>query len=140
MGISKKTGKSSLAGFTLLEVMITAVVLALGATLIHQSFFIAVDSFNYYSTLLKVTPWMDEKIWQAQNDLKHSGAAAAIPAGGLLEVNNKIINWGLTHNSLDSSLDQKDSLYQVDLVLFWPQGPRQAKLSRSAYAIHSEKE
>lgn len=132
--------KRSLKAFTLLEVMITAVVLALGATLIHQSFFIAVDSFNYYSTLLKVTPWMGEKIWQAQNELKHSGQAAMASGGGALEINNKSINWGLTYNSLGSSADQKDSLYQVDLVLFWPQSGRQVKLSRSAYAIHSEKE
>ena len=127
-------------GFTLLEVMITTVVLALGATLIHQSFFIAVDSFNYYSTLLKVTPWMDEKIWQAQNDLKYSGPAGNISGAGSLEVNNKSINWSLDYSSLGSSADEKANLYQVGLVLSWPQGSRQAKLSRSAYAIHSEKE
>ena len=133
--LGKKAQKRFLKGFTLLEVMITAAVLALGASLIYQSFFIAVDSSNYYSTLLKITPWMDEKIWQAQNNLKHSGSGAAIPAGGLLEVNNKSINWNLTYNSLD----QAGSLYQVDLALSWPQSGRQAKLSRSAYAIHLEK-
>ena len=131
----KKVGKIFPKGFTLLEVMITAAVLALGATLIYQSFFIAVDSFNYYSTLLKITPWMDEKIWQAQNDLKHLGSGAAVPAGGQLEVNNKSINWGLTYNPVG----QMDRLYQIDLVVFWPQGLRQVKLSRSAYAIQPEK-
>ena len=127
--------RRSLRGFTLLEVLITVAVLALGATLIYQSFFIAVDSYNYYSTFLKISPWMDEKIWQAQNDLRHLGAASAISTGGELEVNNKNINWSLVYNSLD----QADRLYQIDLVLFWPQGSRQAKLSRSAYAIHAEK-
>jgi prepilin-type N-terminal cleavage/methylation domain-containing protein len=131
----KKTQQGFRKGFTLLEVMITAAVLALGATLIYQSFFIAVDSFNYYSTILKVTPWMDEKIWQAQNDLKHLGAAAATPAGGQLEVNSKSINWGLAYHSLD----QTNGLYAVDLAASWPQGVRQVKLSRSAYAIHPEK-
>ncbi|MFH0918329.1 MAG: prepilin-type N-terminal cleavage/methylation domain-containing protein [Candidatus Omnitrophota bacterium] len=127
--------KKSSRGFSLLEVMITATVLALGSSLIYQSFFIAVDSFNYYSTLLKITPWMDEKIWQAQNELRHLGPAASIPAGGELLVNNKSINWSLAQRSLD----QTDTLYQIDLVAFWPQGPRQAKLSRSAYALHAEK-
>lgn len=138
LGIGNKNKKSPKA-FTLLEVMITTAVLALGATLIHQSFFIAADSFNYYSTLLKITPWMDEKIWQAQNELRHVGPGATIPAGGELLVNNKSINWSLAFNSLDNSLDQKDSLYEVDLVASWPQGSRQAKLSRSAYAIHVKK-
>ena len=133
--MSKIGNKRLRRGFTLLEVMITAAVLALGATLIYQSFFIAVDSFNYYSTLLKISPWMDEKIWQAQNELKHLGSAAVIPAGGQVEVNNKSINWNLAYHSLD----QINTLHAVDLVLFWPQGARQVKLSRSAYAIHPEK-
>ena len=133
--VRKKAGKKIPKGFTLLEVMITTAVLALGATLIYQSFFIAVDSFNYYSTLLKITPWMDEKIWQAQNDLRHLGSITAISTGGQLDINNKNINWSLAYNSVD----QTDSLYQVDLMLFWPQGARLVKLSRSAYAIHSER-
>ena len=115
--------------------MITAAVLALGATLIYQSFFIAVNSLSYYSTLLKTTPWMDEKIWQAQNDLKHSGTKVAIPVWGQLEINNKSMNWGLTYNALD----QTDNLYQVDLELSWSQGSRKVKLSRSTYALHLEK-
>ncbi len=135
MFVRKKAKKKSLKGFTLLEVMITAAVLALGATLIYQSFFIAVDSFNYYSTLLKITPWMDEKIWQAQNDLRHLGSSTSISTGGQLDINNKNINWSLAYNSVD----QTDSLYAVDLMLFWPQGARLVKLSRSAYAIHLEK-
>jgi prepilin-type N-terminal cleavage/methylation domain-containing protein len=128
--------KKSLRGFTLLEVMITTAVLALGATLIYQSFFIAVDSFNYYSTLLKITPWMNERIWQAQDDFKHFGLAATASAGGgKLEVNNKNINWSLAYNSVD----QLDNFSQIDLILFWQQGQRQVKLSRSAYAMHLEK-
>jgi prepilin-type N-terminal cleavage/methylation domain-containing protein len=132
---NKRLGKKSPQGFTLLEVMITTAVLALGATLIYQSFFIAVDSFNYYSTLLKVTPWMDEKIWQAQNEIRHRGTGAGLSAGGQLEVNNKNIAWSLSYNSVD----QAESLYQANLVLFWPQGLRQVKLFRSAYAIYSKK-
>jgi len=123
-----------LRGFTLLEVMITTAVLALGATLIYQSFFIAVDSFNYYSTLLKISPWMDEKIWQAQNDLRHSGALLDL-SSGRLELNNKEVEWNLDYRFLD----QAGSLYQVDLVASWPQNARKVRLSRSAYAIHPKK-
>jgi len=131
----RKAKSRFLKGFTLLEVMITTAVLALGAALIYQSFFIAVESFNYYSTLLKVTPWMDEKIWQAQNELKLLGSGAAISSGGQVNINNKDISWGLTYNGLD----QSGTFYNVDLVASWPQGIRQAKLSRSVYAIYTKK-
>jgi prepilin-type N-terminal cleavage/methylation domain-containing protein len=121
-------------GFTLLEVMITAAVLALGSALIYQSYFIAIDSFSYYSTLLKITPWMDEKIWQAQTELKHAGVLALAPTGQL-EINNKDIYWSLAY----SPLDKTGELYVVDLAAFWQQGARRVKLSRSAYAIYTKK-
>jgi len=127
--------RSKKKGFTLLEVMIATAVLALGATLIYQSFFIAVNSFNYYSTLLKVSPWMNETIWQAQNRLRHLGSGATLSSGGLLNINNKDLNWSLSYNSLD----QTDSFYRVNLTVVWPQGTRQVKLSRSAYAIYTKK-
>ncbi|MCX5694077.1 MAG: prepilin-type N-terminal cleavage/methylation domain-containing protein [Candidatus Omnitrophica bacterium] len=131
----KKSGRDPQKGFTLLEVMITAAVLALGATLIYQSFFIAIDSFNYYSTSLKITPWMDEKIWQAQNELKHSGSLGVMTTSGQAEINNKSVDWSLGYNSVGSS----DNLFKVDLMLSWSQGLRQIKLSRSTYAIYSVK-
>ncbi len=131
---NKASIKSPVRGFSLLEVMIAAAVLALGATLIYQSFFTAVDSFNYYSALLKITPWMDEQIWQAQNELSRPGSGANLPSGGRLEINNKVVDWSLTYHALDQSMN----LYQIDLALFWPQGARQVKLSRSAYAIHTQ--
>ncbi len=78
---------------------------------------------------------MDEKVWQAQNHLKHPGTGAMTAPSGQLEVNNKNIDWNLDYGAID----QAGNLYKIDLVLFWPQGARQIKLSRSAYAIHFEK-
>jgi hypothetical protein len=115
--------------------MITTCVLALGATLIYQSYFIALDSYNYYSILLKITPWMDEKIWEAQDDLRRLGAAGAAFGSGQLEVNDKKIDWDLSQDSLDTD----GSLYRVNLALSWTQGKRQIRLSRSAYAFNAQK-
>jgi len=122
-------------GFTLLEVMIAVSVLALGAAIVYQSFFAALDTFDYYSTLLKITPWMDEMIWQAQDDLARLGSGAPIFGKGQLKVNNKMIDWGLGHRALDDT----GSLYQLDLVANWTQGARQVRLTRSAYALYLEK-
>lgn len=123
-------------GFTLLEVMLTTVVLSLGATLIYQSFFISLDSFNYSDTVLKTIPWMDEKIWAAQDNLTHFGPEAVLEAGGELKTSGgKNIIWNLSYNSISGI----DNLYQVDLKLFWPQGYRKIELSRSAYAIYQKK-
>jgi prepilin-type N-terminal cleavage/methylation domain-containing protein len=117
-------------GFTLLEAMITTVVLSLGATLIYESFFISLDSFSYYSNLLKTIPWMDEKIWQAQDSLARLGPEAQLETQGQLNTGSKDINWNLTYNPID----QTGSLYQINLALSWPQARKTIRLSRSAYA------
>lgn len=119
-------------GFTLLEVMIATVVLSLGATLIYESFFISVDSFDYYSTLFKTIPWMDEKIWQTQDSLARLGPNAQLETGGELNSGSKDILWNLTYNPIDES----GSLFQVNLTLSWPQGRKTIRLSRSAYASY----
>jgi prepilin-type N-terminal cleavage/methylation domain-containing protein len=122
-------------GFTLLEVMITTVVLSLGATLIYESFFISVDSFDYYSTLFKTIPWMDEKIWQAQDNLARLGSNAQLETEGKLSTGSKDIIWNLAYNSMDEA----SSLFQINLALSWPQGRKTIRLSRSAYASYFKK-
>jgi prepilin-type N-terminal cleavage/methylation domain-containing protein len=122
-------------GFTLLEVMITTVVLSLGATLIYQSFFISIDSFNYYSTLFKTIPWMDEKIWQTQDNLARLGLGAQLETEGKLNSGGKDIIWNLAY----SPIDETGSLFQINLALSWPQGYRTVRLSRSAYANYFKK-
>ena len=130
-GANRKPGQSR-KGFTLLEVMIATAVLALGATLIYRSYFVALDSFNYYSTFLKVTPWMDEKIWEAQDGIRRQGGVSA--GSGQLKIDNKNIDWEMSFHSLGA-----DTLFEVNLKLSWEQGSRKVKLSRSAYAIYAKK-
>jgi prepilin-type N-terminal cleavage/methylation domain-containing protein len=127
-----RTGNKS---FTLLEVMIATVVLSLGATLIYQSFFISVNSFDYYSTLFKTIPWMDEKIWQAQDNLARLGPAAQLETQGQLNTGSRDITWNLAY----SSIDETGSLFQINLALSWPQARKTIRLSRSAYASYFKK-
>jgi len=123
-------------GFTLLEVMIATAVLSLGSLLVYQAFFISLDSFDYYSKLLKVIPWMDQNIWEAQDNLMHFGPAAQMQTEGELKTGDKNIMWNLSYGPVSET---NRDLYQVDLALSWQQGRRNIKLSRSAYAIYLEK-
>lgn len=121
-------------GFTLLEVMMTTVVLSLGAVLIYNSFFTSVDAFDYYSTLYKTIPWMDEKIWETQDSLARLGPGASVETGGSLNSANKNILWNLSFVPINSA----GNLYRIDLILFWPQGNKKIQLSRSAYASYEK--
>lgn len=120
-------------GFTLMEVMIATCVLSLGAVLINSSFFILLDSFQYCSHYLNIAPWMDEKIWQAQDNLSRLGPSSQIETAGIVTEQNKNFRWDLSYNSVSQNL------YQIDLILSWQEGPRKVKLLRSAYAFYEER-
>lgn len=120
-------------GFTLVEVMLATCVLSLGAVLIYESFFSALESYNYCADYLEAAPWMGEKIWQAQDNLRRFGAYAPADNRGEFALGNKNFKWELSYRLINPQL------YQIDLTLFWQAGRRRKiKLSRSAYAIHEE--
>ena len=116
-----------------MEVMIATCVLSLGTVLIYESFFISLDSFNYYSNYLNVAPWMDEKIWQAQDNLSRLGSSSQIDTTGEFRNRNKNFRWNLSYNLISQNL------YQIDFTLSWQEGSRKVNLLRSTYAMYEEK-
>lgn len=127
---------SNFKGFTLIEVMVTTTILALGVVLIYESFFISLDSFNYCSNYLNVAPWMDEKIWQAKDDLNRSGNLDEIETQGEFQNKGKNFTWNLSSSLIDKV--QSLCLYEIDLSVFWKEGKRQIKLSRNTYALYKK--
>jgi len=119
-------------GFTLVEVMVATAVLSLGTVLIHEAFFISLDSINYCSNYLNVMPWMNEKLWEAQDNLGRYGTLGTTGTGGKFTSGNKDFNWILSYSL-------KDGLYKIAVSLSWREGRRRIWLTRDAYAIAYEK-
>lgn len=132
----RKDTRNSLRSFTLVEVLVTAVVLSLGAVLLYNAFFISLDSFNYYSNYLKVLPWIEEKVWLAQDFLTHLKMPEQIDRDGEFKSGNKNFIWHLAYNQVNES----EGLYKIALTVFWRQGKRDISLSRVAYAIYEPKQ
>lgn len=128
------TLKIGTKGFTLMEVMVSTVVLSLGTVLIYSSFLTSLDSFNRYVNYLNVIPWMDQRLWLAQDDLNRLGDAAVISPAGDFQKAGRDFKWSLNYSPVD------DNLYQVNLELSWQQGSRKAGLARSAYAEYKQRE
>jgi prepilin-type N-terminal cleavage/methylation domain-containing protein len=129
-----KTGNK--IGFTLVEVLAAAAVLSLGIVMIYESYFISLDSFNYYENYLSVSPWMDEKIWQAQDAVYRLGPQAQIDKSGEFQGANNTYKWDLVL----INIDEEQGLCRLDLLLSWKEGERAVKLSRNAYARYAQKE
>lgn len=122
-------------GFTLIEVMVAVAVLSLGIVLIFESFFISLDAFNYYFDYLNVASWVNEKVWQAQDNISRFAGLADMKTSGSFVIRNKKFTWNLSYGLTDG----REKLYRIDLALAGQQGKRPIRLSRTAYAIYEER-
>lgn len=121
---------SSLAdqkAFTLLEVLLAAVVLAVGISYITPIFFRSADSTTYLGNRTKVVRFMDESIWEAKayllrNPQTHEyRTETEFSAGNIpVEVN--------THMRLK---DGYNELYKLDIVATWRERGSSKHLLRS---------
>lgn len=117
-------------GFTLMELMTAAVVVAIGAILIYECFFRSLDLFNYCYDYLGVVSWVDEKIWKARDDIIRTGTLSEPETAGTFKIKNKNFGWNLYCSPAG---DIKD-LYRLNLSLFWKEGSRPAVISRNVFA------
>lgn len=122
--------------FTLIEVMIATSVLALGAVLIHEAFFIALDTFSYSEHYLDVAPLANERLWQAQDHLTRLGHLGDLETSGEFTRENMRYHWELSSRLQEEVGPNK--LFKVDVAFFW-QGGRRANMTRSALALYKEK-
>ncbi|MBI5416015.1 MAG: prepilin-type N-terminal cleavage/methylation domain-containing protein [Candidatus Omnitrophica bacterium] len=122
-------------GFTLVEVMVATVILALGTVWISQSFFIVLNSYNYCARYLGVVAWANEKMWESQDNLRRFGPSAVMGSSGEFTQEKKNVAWFLSYTPVG-----ENDLYKIDLELSWKEGPRNSKLQRSAYAVYYAQE
>jgi hypothetical protein len=116
--------------------MAATAVLSLGIVLIYEAFFISLDSFDYCDNYLNVAPWMDEKVWAVENDIRCFGTLTGTETKGEFRIGSKNLDWLLSYDVLD----KEQALYKIDLEVSWQEGKRKIKLTRNAYAMFEKKE
>ena len=117
-------------GFTLVEIMVTVVILSLGILAIYESFFVSLDAFNYYVNSLNAQAWISERIWDFQNQLIVIEFLELGDKRGSFIANDKDFHWSVYVNPVDEEYD----VYKLDVSLFWQEGKRERFLYRAAYA------
>ena len=53
--------------------MVATAVLSLGIISIYQALFITLDAFTYCANYFEVSPQINERIWQTQEELRRFG-------------------------------------------------------------------
>jgi len=114
-------------GFTLIEVMVATVVLAVGVVIIFEVFLLSLDTVNFFTNRLNAQWFINEKIWQLQNTLDHP-AEVFVPMydEGTVLINNKKLIWQLQLRLEDA----KGELYSAKATLSWKQAGKTKSVSR----------
>ena len=131
--MTSRTGSRKRA-FTLVEVMVATSILALGAALLYQSFFLSLDTFDYCADYLRVAPFAEEKVWEMQDELTRRGDSANIEPSGEFVIHDKSFSWEGSYDSLDT----KSGLYRTDFFVLRQKNRKAMRLSRTAYATFKQ--
>ena len=126
-------------GFTLIEVMIAAAVLSLGAVLVYEVFFSSLDLFNYREKYFNLSYPVNEKIWHAQNEITKFGGIFEADSDSFEELIrvDKNMAWNLSSEMVYET-DYR-ALYRIDFLLTWPEGNRRVNIKRTAFAVYTYK-
>lgn len=115
-------------GFTLIEVMVTVVILALGTLMIQEGLLRAADLFGRHSNTVKVQRWVDEKIWQVRESFVYSDEVISDDQGQFTQ-NGKLFTWALVVKSLAG-----EDLKSLALSVAWKEGNRYVTMTKEMYA------
>ena len=118
-------------GFTLIELMVAVAVLSFGLVMLYEAFFSYMDAFNYSFRRLEAQRWIDEKVWEMENELVTSGMLMPGELSGSFVRSNKKFAWKMTIRLIGEI--EESSLYELTLDIFWQEITREGKVSQVAY-------
>ena len=124
-------------GDSLVEQMVAVAVLSLVLILIYGAFFSCLNAFNYSLGRLNVQRWMDEKVWEMQEELNRSGTLARGEQRGSFIDKNKNFVWETSVKLIGEAQDTY--LYRLTLNVFWKQAQRNISVSQIAYVSSWQK-
>ena len=115
-------------GFSLIEVMVTVSILALGTVAICQANLAALNAYSRYTGRLVVRGWAEEKVWEAKESLLQTDFPETGKSSGEFRLENRNYAWELDIDSYEV----KD-FYSIDLKMKWRAGVIPLTLSRASF-------
>ena len=118
------------AGFTLVEVMVTVVVLSVGLVAVYEAFLVSLDTMGIFHNRLNAQFIATEQIDRIQRELNlPTGTFLPSSQSGIREIDNRKFAWQLVL-SLD---DINQELYSVNAIVLWKDAQRERSINRQAY-------
>ena len=116
------------AGFTLVEVLAAAVILALGTLLLQGGLLRSASLYGRYSNTLKAGLWADAKLWEAREALLYADPPNLRPDQGSFMADGRRYGWSMDVRRMG------EDFYSVGLAVRWNEGDFPMELKREMYA------
>ena len=123
------TSKTGNKGFTLIEVMLAAAVLAISIVTIQQGFLRSATLLARVTRTLEAQQFASEKLWEAQEGLFYSEDPSPGEGSGSFDVSGRRYDWTVEA----SPLSQAD-LYAVRVQVSWPEGGTRTQVTREVFS------
>ncbi len=117
-------------GFTLVELLLSIVILASGLVVIDQILLASVSSLSYVDNRTAANHMMANKIWEI-GDQAGRGKLFLTTESGVMASGDRKIDYQLSSSSAGSG----SPLYSMVLTLQWEQTGRRKSISRSFYTL-----
>lgn len=119
-------------GFTLVEILVTLIILSVGIVAIFKTYLISLDQINHLTYRLYATTILDNQISSVERMLR---AYQVLP---LELTHEEEVNLGhktiLFEQELNiGQVDEYLDVFQIEVTLKWMENDRPKQLSRSAY-------
>jgi prepilin-type N-terminal cleavage/methylation domain-containing protein len=134
MSKHKPSARNKNFSFTLLELIVSVAILSLGIVFVYEGFFVSLGAYSYSRNYLDGQLWMDEVLWNAQDEISRFNTMFTQASTGTLSIRGKKFLWNISQSLIESN--QKANLYAITLRLRWKEGIRNIELTRVAYATY----
>lgn len=125
--------RSLQTGYTLIELLLTVLILSVSIVAIFQSLILSLGRIQYLTHHMHATTLLDNRLAEIENMLRtykslpfELNHAETVDTG-----NGKIVQFKQTMNL--KPVDDYVDVFQLDLTLTWQEGDEQKQLSRSSY-------
>lgn len=124
--IGKRGGRG---GFTLIEVLVSVVILMAGVIVIDQILLVSMSRLGFLEHRFEANRLLTNKIWEVQDLINRTGAAPKNFDDSVLMGSERVYNYAMQSKSVGKTA----GLYQADFRISWTEAGWAKKILRSYY-------